>query len=144
MSTPVLTWFGNPDDPADRVPFRVEPVREGAYPDWEADELVTVHHITGSNHNDLFVDGFGPETLTLVLRFDCRADYRAFHARRHTTGTLQLLAGYTSIPGEEVTEHGRVCERYHEVFLRAPSRVAFRVGGIVECQAAFVLAEVPA
>lgn len=137
--THAATWFGSASDPYDRVSFGVMADEDsGVYPDWEADERMAIHHVTGSDNNDLFVDGFGPETLTLILYFDQREDFRAFRTRRHTTGTLQLLAGFTSIPGTEVTVSNRVYERIDGLFLQAPRRVVHRPDGTVECEATFL------
>lgn len=140
MSDRELTWFGDPDDPSDRTYFTIlAEGREAVYPDWEAEESIAIHHVTGSDRNDLFVDGFGPESLTLTLAFDDRDIYQAFRRRRHTTGTLQLLAGFTSLDTDPFHEAERHYVRFADVFLRAPTRVTHHVDGTVECQVAFLL-----
>ena len=143
-----VTWFGNPDDPGDRASFviRQDP-RSGIHPDWETEDYETVRHIPGSDDNDIYDSGAGPDVLALTLRFATRADYRAFRARVKTIGTLQLLAGMTGIAGAgwdgatgtERHDMGQDYERYAPVYLRRPRSVRNRIGGAVECEVEFVL-----
>ena len=145
---PVRTWFGNPDDPSDRAYFRVQRDPDsGVYPDWETEDFETLRHIPGSDDNDLYDGGAGPDVLALSLYFDTRSDYRAFRARIKTIGTLHLLAGFTSITGTGFDgatgtawhDAGRDYERYAPVYLRRPRRVVNHIDGVVECEAEFVL-----
>lgn len=143
-----VTWFGNPNDTADRSYFviRRDP-RSGIHPDWETQDYETVRHIPGSDDNDIYDAGAGPDVLTLTLRFETNDDYRAFRARIKTIGTLQLLAGMTGIAGAgwdgttgtAIHDFNMDYERYAPVYLRRPRAVRNRIGGAVECEAEFVL-----
>lgn len=136
----VITWFGSPDDPSDRAYFRVQRDPDsGVYPDWETEDFESVRHIAGSDANDLFDGGTGPQVLALALEFDSRADYRAFRARCKTTGTLRLVAGFTSMEGAEEHDFSVDYERFADVYLRTPRQVRHHVGGWSECVAEFVL-----
>ena len=141
MSTGPMTWFGSAADPTDRSYFRVQKDGDGQYGDWEASENLAIHHVSGSDSNDLYDDGFGPEGLTLTLWFDSRDAYRAFRARRHTTDTLQLLANLTGIEGTTHHEYGKNYEQYSDVFLQASRRVTYKPNGTVECEVTFMLVE---
>jgi hypothetical protein len=132
-------WFGDPDNPSDRSYFHVSQGPDGFHPDWETQDFGDTRHVPGSDDNDIYDGGAGPDEITLTLRFDTREDYRAFRSRIKTTGTLQLLAGFTSIPGVERHDLGCDYERYAPVYLRRPQRVLHRRGGIVDCDATFVL-----
>lgn len=141
------TWFGNPDDPSDRVYFHVNATDANTYPDWDTQDFGETRHIPGSDDNDIFDGGAGPDEITLSIEFDTRADYREFRARIKTTGTLQLLAGFTSIEGAGYDgtvgtvwhDLGQDYEWYAPVYLRRPQRVKHHIGGWVECEATFVL-----
>ncbi len=143
----VSTWFGNQDDPSDRSYFHIDATDANTYPDWETQDFGDTRHIPGSNDNDIFDGGAGPDEITLSLEFDTREQYRAFRSRIKTTGTLQLLANFTSIEGAgydgeigtEVHEGGRDYERFAPVYLRRPQRVRHHIGGWTECEATFVL-----
>ena len=142
------TWFGDADNPSDRSEFVIlRDPGSGIHPDWEAEDYGETRHIPGSNDNDIFDGGAGPDELTVTLRFETREQYRAFRRRIKTTGTLQLLAGMTAIAGTGYDgtvgtawhEGGQDYERYAPVYLRRPQRVRNRLRGAVECEATFVL-----
>jgi hypothetical protein len=136
-------WFGSLANPSDRTYFTVQADSDtGLYGDWQAEEHFTSHHITGSNSNDNFFSGYGSEVLTLRLEFESREDYMAFRARRNTSGTLQLLAMFTSLDGTVLYEGGQQVERFANVYLRTPTNVQHSIGdGPSECTATFLWQE---
>lgn len=136
----VVTWFGDPDTPSDRSYFIVlQDRRGGSHPDWETQDYGSTHHIPGSDDNDIYDGGAGPDEITLRLKFDDRAQYRDFRSRIKSTNTLQLLAGLTTIAGTVHYDMGCAYERYAPVYLRRPHAISIRMSGVVTCEATFVL-----
>lgn len=115
----------------------------GVYPDWDQDLIENTEHIQGSNSSITQMSGFTLATIKLRLRFDTRAAYTFFRKLTGSTGTLVLLANFTSLEGEVRHEMGRDYEYFsNTTMMRYPKNVANLIGEDhpVECDGFFVRA----
>lgn len=119
------------------VRFRIARDGDGEYRDWDYRPTIVTDHIPGSNIAVSQYLGTPPVTVTWRLEFDDVAMYRRFRARLATTGTLTILAGFSSAQGVvEVIQDYRY-EHLDGVQLMAIEDVVFDIDGIVSCAATF-------
>lgn len=130
--------FGDPDNANDFAHFDIIiQGREDVYPDWNAPELTNTRQFAGSSSFITQVGGFGPSQLTLSLVFDTDRDWRLFNTKRLTTGTLVLIAGFTSHEGTIRTLMNTDYERFPDTLLLSVTNVNSMIGGGAECMATF-------
>lgn len=121
----------------DDIRFRVLESDDGVYPDWDVDPVIVTRPIPGSNRAIIQHMGTPPATLTLRLAFDDVPTYRRMVARLGTSGTLTLLANFTSAVGVVRHDHGRTYEAYDATLLTRIARTAIDPDGTVETDATF-------
>lgn len=128
----------------DGVPFSIESSPSGTYPDWQWSPAIEIRHIPGSNTGVAQHMGNPPATITLRLSFTDVADYRLFMRKQGVTGTLTLLANFTSASG--TVQHQLNADYEH---LDATTLISVRDTQIligdegVDCQATFMRAMDP-
>lgn len=119
------------------VRFRIARDGDGEYRDWEYRPEIVTDHIPGSNLAVSQYLGTPPATVAWSLEFDDVAMFRRFRARLATTGTLTILANYSSAQGiVEVIQDHRY-EHLDGVQVLAIEDVVFDVDGVVTCNATF-------
>ena len=121
--------------------FRIErDDRSGVLPDWSQELVSATEHVPGSNRSITQMSGFGLASLTLALWLDDRDGYVFFRKLLGSTGTLVLLANFTSHEGELRHELGRDYEYFADTTLMQIGRAEHHIGGYVRCEATFVRA----
>jgi hypothetical protein len=128
----------------DLVPFDIQPSTAGTYPDWEWSQATEIRHIPGSNTAVVQHMGNPPATITLGLTFTDVADYRRFMQKQGVTGTLTLLANFTSAVGTVEHKINTDYEHLDGVTLLGVRGTQILIGDEgVECQATFLRAMDP-
>lgn len=131
--------FGDPTEPTLMVWFSVDITGRDTLPDWEVPAVLPSRIIPGSNPpaSVTHFTGVEPATVTWSLWLDSRDDLQQLRGMLGTEQTLQVLAGFQSLPGEYIEYEELGYELLSSTLLVRLSRVAVTLDGDVSCEATF-------